>query len=152
MTRDECKKVFDVCSRFYGSKNMEHAARVCDYVQDDCAFAFLSDEQKYFVVALACAHDLLEDTKCELCEFDFIADDKERIDFCTDLILLTQPKGVVYYDYVKTLVESRHAFAIMVKRADMKDHLTLKETLTQRLKDKYYPVLPMLMGPHYVWR
>ena len=153
MTQDELLDIIHVCHEKYPSKVWEHALRVASIVQMDTTYAFLSEEQQRFVKALAYAHDLLEDTQVELSVFaDIIHDEYELSDFQMDLVLLTHVGHDSYYDYVSQIVESKRAFPILVKKADMKDHLSLKETLTERLKRKYYPVLPMLMGSHYVWR
>lgn len=153
MTQDELLDIIHVCHERYSSKVWEHALRVASIVQMDTTYAFLSEEQQRFVKALAYAHDLLEDTQVELNVFtDIIHNEYELLDFQTDLVLLTHTGHDSYYDYVSQIVASKRAFPILIKKADMKDHLSLKETLTERLKRKYYPVLPMLMGPHYVWR
>ena len=61
------------------------------------------------------------------------------------ITLLTHSKEITYKDYIEQIVSSKNLYAIIVKRADMKDHLMQTETLTDKLREKYFPVLGMLM-------
>ena len=153
MTQEIYTKIVTEGVKWYPKRKREHCVQVETYVIEDTMFAILTESQKWFARALAYAHDLIEDTDCPLEALtQYIEDEYERLDFQTDLILLTHDKSMTYYDYVKTLVESRRMLAILVKRADMKDHVIRKKTLTTKLKEKYEPVIPMLFYPHGVVR
>lgn len=155
MKFSEYKAIKAVCDKWYPIKKTEHCASVEAIVMQDAMFLTLSEEQKLFVQALAYAHDVIEDTKCssdELIACIDIDGEFERVDFLRDLILLTHDKKDSYYDYIRAIVDSRRCFAIMVKRADMIDHLQRKATLTDKLKKKYIPVIPMLFYPREVLR
>ena len=69
--------------------------------------------------------------------------------FKNALILLTKPKEVSYVDYCKELrctdFTNWKMCAYWVKLADMKDHLCQKETLTDKLKEKYLEGLAELL-------
>ena len=151
MTKDEYLSIVTICASWYPKKKQEHGVQVETYVIEDTMFSILSEDMRWFVRALAYAHDVVEDTMCPIeTVLTCIDDPTERADFKTDLLLLTHNKEISYYAYVETLVDSRRMFPILVKRADMKDHLMKKKTLTPRLKAKYEPVIPMLFYSHGV--
>lgn len=151
MTKEEYTSIVTICASWYPKKKREHGVQVETYVIEDTMFSILPEDMRWFVRALAYAHDVVEDTICPIEKVLVCIDDPaEREDFKTDLLLLTHDKTIGYYEYVRTLVESRRMFPILVKRADMKDHLVKKKTLTPRLKAKYEPVLPMLFYNHGV--
>lgn len=155
MKSSEYEAIKVVCDKWYPKKKKEHCAAVEALAMADPMFFTLSDEQKFFVKALAYAHDVIEDTDCpldDLIECIDIDGEFERLDFVRDLTLLTHQKGEEYYKYVSDIVNSRRIFAVMVKRADMMDHLQRKVTLTEKLKKKYFPVIPMLFYPREVLR
>ena len=86
-------------------------------------------------------HDLLEDTNYNpkgLPE-----------NFTNALKILTKAKEVSYDDYCKSIKSVCHInyrkCAYWVKLADMKDHLSLIDTLTDRLKEKYLSGLRYLL-------
>ena len=47
----------------------------------------------------------------------------------------------IYEDYIHKILDAKDDYAFIVKQADMKDHMTLTDTLTEKLRDKYIPVL-----------
>lgn len=67
---------------------------------------------------------------------------------------LTKKTSENYIDYIKRLRTLRDSsetdtidliVAYIVKLADMKDHLMQKDTLTDKLKEKYWNALPYLL-------
>ena len=154
MTQETYEKIVRECMKWYPQKERDHCIQVETYVIEDTMFAILSESQQWFVRALAYAHDVIEDTDCPLDDLlQYIKDEREWLDFQTDLMLLTHHKeDGSYYDYVKTIIESERMFAVLVKRADIKDHLTRRKTLTPKRKAKYELVIPMLFYPHGVLR
>lgn len=128
----------DLARQYYDEKTYAHALRVAGYVADNKAIpANLRDE----CICLAIMHDLLEDT-------DYRPDDIPE-NFKIALELLTKPKEMSYKEYCQSLQCSRgtgpRICAYFVKLADMKDHLSLKDTLTDKLKAKYLEGLAELL-------
>ena len=86
---------------------------------------------------IALAHDLLEDTDCPkedlMSTLGMVAYDS--------VVLLTKDPQEKYEDYIHKIIDAKDDYAFIVKQADMKDHMTLTDTLTEKLRDKYIPVL-----------
>ena len=57
-----------------------------------------------------------------------------------DLKDLTHYNDESYEEYINNLFKNGSQCAILVKKADMRDHLIKKETLTPKLKEKYSSV------------
>lgn len=133
--------VLTLCDAFYSKKKKAHAERVERYVTDDTRYALMTPEDKILIRSIALAHDLLEDTKCSY-------EDLNKINsFLAESVkLLTHVKPITYYDYCKNIVESNNIFALIVKTADLKDHLTLTDTLTPKLIKKYDKVIPLFIN------
>lgn len=125
--------------KYYDENTFYHAMRVAAYVADD---NLVSNSDKDNCIILAIMHDLLEDTDYETSEYSFISCHLEEC-----LILLTRTKEVSYDDYLKNIKENyvTHPEAYWVKLADMKDHLSLTDTLTDKLKEKYLSGLRYLL-------
>ncbi len=134
------KNVLTLCDAFYSEKKKAHAERVERYVTDDTRYALMKPEDKILIRAIALAHDLLEDTKC-------LYEDLNKIDFflADSVKLLTHVKPITYYDYCNNIIKSNNSFALIVKTADLKDHLTLTDTLTPKLIKKYDVVIPLFI-------
>ncbi len=146
MTKEEFMTVYHVADKHYSKKKMEHALSVMRYVLDDCRYALMTEEEKRLVAAIALAHDIIEDTKCSWSELQSgIEDDAERRKFYVAIDLLTHRPEVSYDEYIDQIIRSKNLYAIMVKQADMKDHLMRKATLTAKKKAKYEPVLSKLL-------
>ena len=141
-------RVFQCAKQHYSEKKWEHAKKVCEYVEQDPRYALMSIEQQNFIRAVAIAHDVIEDTKCSWSELQgCIEDENVRRQFYIAVDLLTHRKpDYSYEEYVAMIVRSKNLFAIMVKQADMKDHLYRRNTLSDKLKRKYEPVIPLLLG------
>lgn len=118
-----------LAKQFYSDKGYEHAARVAAYVRTN---PIIPEKRRDFCEALAWCHDLLEDTACSLEEIK-----GKRFKKC--LNLLTKRKGTNYNEYVAKIRKNAFKYpeSYWVKLADMKDHLVQKETLTDKLKEKY---------------
>ena len=57
---------------------------------------------------------------------------------------LTKSNDQEYEDYIHKIIESKDSYAFIVKQADMKDHMTLSKNLTEKIMNKYVPVLHYL--------
>lgn len=128
-----------VAKEYYPKDKYEHVIRVMQFVADN---EMIPHEYKDDCIALAIMHDLWEDTDyprgCGLGE-----------NFSKALELLTKPKDKDYNEYIKNIRDTSNTnwriCAWWVKLADMKDHLTQTETLTDKLKEKYLSALPYLL-------
>lgn len=128
---------------WYPHEKYLHACRVAEYVD---ANPMIYEGDKEVCISLALLHDLFEDT-----EYNDNADIED--DFDSDMrkaiSLLTKPDHMSYPDYIKairnTQGESWREWAYWVKVADMKDHLMQRDTLTDKLKDKYWESIPYLL-------
>ena len=135
--------------QYYDKETFDHAMRVMGYVATNAA---IPQQYKMPCMALAVMHDLVEDTEFK---GKYISNNYEI--FRIALEKLTKPKQMSYKDYCRNLsascsdrhsLENHNAAVLMaywVKLADMKDHLTLKETLTDKLKEKYLEGLAELL-------
>lgn len=100
----------------------------------------IPDSQKISCIALAVVHHLLKDTEYQI-------DDRIGLYFNSCLKLLTKAEGQDYIEYVKNIHDytSLHRLTYWVKPADIQDHLMQKETLTDKLKEKYIEAVPYLL-------
>lgn len=119
-------------------ETLSHAYRVMGYVTMN---VMIPKDKADDCIALAIMHDLIEDTEYHM--------DETKLDphFCECLTLLTKPKFQVYVEYIKNIRKhaASHEEAYWVKIADMKDHLSQRDTLTEKLRDKYVNALPYLL-------
>lgn len=127
-----------VAREYYDDTTYQHVMRVAAYVAND---NLIPDNKKDDCVALAIMHDLLEDTKVDASRLpiNFYLQD------C--LNILTKDSESTYEDYIKNIKNKyiSRPEAYWVKLADMKDHLTQTETLTDKLRDKYLVSIPYLL-------
>lgn len=129
----------------YDKKTYEHAMRVAGYVAEQDEL-FLGDIEDAIIIAIL--HDLIEDTDVAIEDIKVIFGNSTII--TRGVFLLTKPKDMSYINYCQRLKkESAESLAgicaYRVKLADMKDHLNLKETLTDKLKEKYLAGLAELL-------
>lgn len=138
---DIIKYVDDIAKKYYDEKTYQHALRVAKYVAQDNT---IPTEKLEMATVLAILHDLKEDTK-----WDGYIDEKlfpninvQYMEFCLDL-LTHNIKEEDYNSYIKKIRYSYYLYpeAYFVKKADIKDHLMLKDTLTNKLKEKYLDAL-----------
>lgn len=127
-------KLFNLAVQYYPKKKLAHALRVAEYATAK-ASALKMDITKTYIIALA--HDLLEDTDCSREVLMSIL----GIDSYNSVDLLTKDRQETYEDYIHRILDSGDGYAFIVKQADMKDHMTLTDTLTEKLRDKYIPIL-----------
>ncbi len=122
--------------QYYEPKTYAHVLRVAGYVAEN---PMIYDDIMDNCIALAIMHDLIEETAW--CGSGL----GEHFDKC--LNLLTKPKDVDYVEYIKKIKQfsDSNPEAYWVKIADIKDHLSQKESLTEKLRDKYLEALPYLL-------
>lgn len=128
-----------IASKYYSDKQLAHAIRVAEYAVENTLFT--DDTDKRLLWTTGILHDIFEDTNCETKELSLYLPQT-----CINAvkILTHNKKSQSYEEYILNIIESNNPYALAVKRADMKDHLMQEETLTQKLKDKYYPIIKYL--------
>ncbi|MBD5089526.1 MAG: hypothetical protein HDT30_12110 [Clostridiales bacterium] len=124
--------------KFYDSTTYNHVMRVATYVAEN---PMIQEENMDDCIALAIMHDLWKET-------DFPKNAiKNKLRFRECLELLTKPKDMDYIVYIKNIKEysDTNPEAYWVKMADIKDHLSQSNTLTEKLKEKYLIALLYLL-------
>lgn len=120
----------------------EHTKRVASYAFDIAVREGCDTDEEVLCVVLAYLHDVIEDGsgRAEECIEEYFGDVVLNY-----VLLLTHRKDEeTYPEYIDTVLAGPRAVQ-WVKRADMKDHLLQKETLTPKLKEKYLGVLDKFM-------
>lgn len=133
------QKTMELAEKWYPKKKFYHALRVAGFALAMAQYDSRVDNEDAFIVGLA--HDLIEDTDCP----QEVLQDVIGIDLFSSVIILTKSDDLKYELYIRDILDSNDPLAILVKKADMKDHLIQTETLTEKLKEKYLPVIGMLM-------
>ena len=121
----------------YDTPTIAHVCRVLQIIRQDCRYLLSSEETKEELDKLALVHDLVEDTELTLDDFKDYFSPK----MIKSLSLLTKDKKDSYIDYLGKIIDSGDLPALLVKQADIVDHITQVKTLTPRLKDKYEKAL-----------
>ena len=153
---ERTRKCIALASKWYSKDNLAHAMRVADYAMEEATIMGFFKEEIEEIFQVAILHDILEDTECPKNE-------------ALNLLKYTIPRGALerltkkpeetYPEYILRLSRKEMwrentgddslrkilAYSLIIKRADMKDHLSLEETLTDKLKKKYYPVMKELL-------
>lgn len=128
-------EVMFLCEKYYSKKKLAHAMRVAAYALDRAERDDRVDSKEAFIVGLC--HDLIEDTSCPQDQLKALI----GADMFTAVCILTKDNNLSYHDYILDIVYSKNDLAMLVKSADMKDHITQVDTLTDKLKEKYLPEL-----------
>lgn len=140
-----CLKALELAEKHYPKKKLQHALRVALYASEIARTDTRCGLQKHLTVDYAFTvgilHDLVEDTDVSL---DLI---REEFDvYVSEAVhILTKSEDAEYADYIDHIFEMNDILAFWVKKADMKDHLAQTETLTDKLKEKYLPVIHRFM-------
>lgn len=130
-------KLLRFAEQWYPPKKLQHACRVSALSFEDGRNYMTVNDKQAAMVGLA--HDLLEDTDAPVEELEAII----GTELLTEVLLLSKDDNESYQDYIMNIINNKedHPLAFLVKRADMKDHMSRMDTLTDKLKDKYLPVL-----------
>ena len=114
----------------------EHSLRVLEYAHDTAKIYMSGLTTEVLIVAIL--HDVVEDSDVTLDEIE------ERfgkyIRNCVN-VLTHEKEFETYPQYIDRVMDSNFPEAKVVKHADMRDHLRQKETLTPKLKEKYFEVI-----------
>ena len=135
----ELVKLIPLCMEYYPKKKMAHALRVAGYAYEEAKETHSVSPYDAYIVGLA--HDLIEDTDCPQDKLQEIL----GTDLFSAVVILTKDDKDDYNKYIYSILDSGDKLAILVKRADMKDHFMQTETLTEKLKDKYLPVVGLFL-------
>ena len=120
----------------------EHTKRVVNYVYDIAMRNYCDTDEEVLCVVLAYLHDVIEDGSERAEEYIKEYFGSLVLDY---VLLLTHRKDEeTYPEYIDRVLAGPRVVQV-VKRADMKDHLLQKETLTPKLKEKYLGVLDKFM-------
>lgn len=125
--------VMDLAEKYYPKGKFKHASRVAGFAAKDAQTRIDVDTAAAFIVGIA--HDLLEDTECSKDELEKAI----GTSLLESVVILTNDDDETYDEYIKSILDSGDPLAILVKRADMKDHFMQEHTLTEKLIKKYLP-------------
>ena len=126
-------KVTDLAQKYYPKNKLKHAIRVAGFACADAQTRTNVNSLSAFIVGIA--HDLLEDTECSYEELEQAIGKN----LMSSVIILTKSDDITYKDYITEVKLSNDPLAILVKKADIKDHFSQEETLTKKLIEKYLP-------------
>ena len=126
-------KVMDLAQKYYPKNKLKHAIRVAGFACADAQTRTNVNSLSAFIVGIA--HDLLEDTECSYEELEQAIGKN----LMSSVIILTKSNDITYEDYITEVKLSNDPLAILVKKADIKDHFSQEETLTKKLIEKYLP-------------
>ena len=126
-------KVMDLAQKYYPKNKLKHAIRVAGFACADAQTRTNVNSLSAFIVGIA--HDLLEDTECSHEELEQAIGKN----LMSSVIILTKSDDITYKDYIIEVKLSNDPLAILVKKADIKDHFSQEETLTKKLIEKYLP-------------
>lgn len=126
-------KVMDLAQKYYPKNKLKHAIRVAGFACADAQTRTNVNSLSAFIVGIA--HDLLEDTECSHEELEQAIGKN----LMSSVIILTKSDDITYEDYITEVKLSNDPLAILVKKADIKDHFSQEETLTKKLIEKYLP-------------
>lgn len=130
-----------LCVKYYTPKTFQHCLRVANYATKN---VYLTEEEIQTAFLIGLCHDLLEDTQVSIEEIVEATELNEG--FIKNVLgALTKNKEENYIAYIERLKSNNSLYPYIVKLADMKDHLMEKDTLTDKLKDKYWEALPYLL-------
>lgn len=127
--------VMDLAEKYYPKNKLKHAIRVAGFAAKEAQTRNDMMPKAAYIVGIA--HDLLEDTECSNEELE------EAIgsSLLATVLVLTKSDDNSYDEYIRQVLDSGDSLAILVKRADMKDHFTQEDSLTDKLINKYLPYI-----------
>ena len=132
------EKAKDFAKEHLPLNKYEHSIRVMKYVRELAPLYLARGDVSTDALIVAAIHDVVEDSDVTLDEIEEKFGKYIRNCVC----LLTHEKEFeTYPQYIDRVMDSKLPEAKLVKHADMRDHLRQKETLTPRLKEKYFEVI-----------
>lgn len=128
----------ELCALHYDTKGLDHAMTVAKYAKESAEDIRGVSSTDAYIVGLC--HDLLEDTDIS---HELLSDTIGSYLF-THVLDLTKTDDETYREYCERCADEG-GLTYVVKRADLKDHFTRKDTLTDRLKEKYLSVVDLFL-------
>jgi hypothetical protein len=107
---------------------LDHSQRVANRCWSDTA------------KAVALLHDVIEDTDCTERELAELV----GADVARSVAIVSRAQGETYMEFIERVAASGDADAIMVKTADLLDHLSQRDTLKPSLRKRYERALAVL--------
>ena len=143
MNYQRISSVLRLCASAYKLETYMHCLRVAEYAANNVVVKDDEDSRETAYILGLC-HDLLEDTEVTL---EHISEATGySLDFLENVLgALTKQSDESYVDYIQRVKSNNSFYTYVVKLADMKDHLTQVNTLTDKLKEKYWKALPYLL-------
>lgn len=146
------EKAIALATEWYSKNKLAHSVRVANYAIQEAKLLGYDEEDIEDIFQVAVLHDILEDTECPK---DTVLEVLHYYSLKEALERLTHQEEDTYEEYIMKLCDNSNvhdesqvkslAYARIIKRADMKDHLMLEETLSDKLKQKYFPVVKYLL-------
>lgn len=137
----ELSEILSLCAKYYKPDTFQHCLRVARYAVCN---KLVKETQREAVFIVAMCHDLLNYTNVtidEICEAAKFSED-----FIENVLdALTQKKSEIYMDYIKRIKMCTSEYSYIIKLADIKDHLTHSNSLTDESKEKYLSALTYLI-------
>ena len=118
-----------------------HTERVVRLAVDTGEYIAMDEESRTRVRDAAWLHDVVEDTTVMLGTLLNLGIEWATVEAVR---LLTRPASLTYNQYIGEIAQSGNVVALMVKVADLRDHLNQKETLPASLKSRYEAALEIL--------
>lgn len=143
--------VVELAIKKYSKKSLDHAFRVASYAKEMSIDEDWTKEYSEVFFLIGLLHDIIEDTDLTLDQLKkfFTSKTKYSLEWIETIIeavdTLTQKEGESYDDYMSRIFEVNDPVALLVKKADFKDHFAQSKTLTVKLLKKYAPYVPKFM-------
>ena len=116
----------------------EHSIRVMKYARELAPLYLTRGDVSTDALIVAALHDVVEDSDVSLDEIEEKFGKYIRNCVC---VLTHEKEFETYPQYIDRVMDSKLPEVRLVKHADMRDHLRQKETLTPKLKEKYFEVI-----------
>lgn len=136
---EEAKKLAE---KYLDEKTYQHSERVARYTEQN---RMIPEHLRERCIALAWIHDVWEDSDCGTAEILALDETRRLVKYMN---YITHGKNEESYeDYIISIKNAQTIYPEVwwVKLADMKDHLSQRDTLTERLKNKYSRALAILL-------
>ena len=141
--------VIDLARVHLNNNEMQHALRTAKNVLDTAIFYDLSKEEFHLeIYTTVLLYHILDKVNMTFGAIDelFNGNDEVGLDVAQALNLLAKGKDENEEEYLKRIAESKNRIAIIVTRADLKDHLIQEGSgLTNENKENYINLMRYLI-------
>lgn len=124
---------------YYDKETYHHALRVAEYIACN---ELIPERAMTTCISLAIMHDLLEKTDYSPCR-----DSEMPFNISEQLKILSREPETNYPEYIENIKQKQISYpaVVLVKLADIKDHLSRRELLIESLKERYIEALSVLL-------